>query len=75
VTALRPGLLDHFCGQELAEHTEPDSDRRGKQPLTHAGLELLELFRCDAGQALGQLGVVEIDKPDPGQQLQARLNT
>jgi hypothetical protein len=75
MAALRARLLGHFCGQELAEHAEPDSNRRGQQAVTHAGLELLELHRRDPGQALGELGVVQIDEPDPGQQLQARLDT
>jgi hypothetical protein len=75
MAALRARLLGHFGGQELAEHAEADGYRRGQQALAHLGLELLQLLRRDAGEALGELGVVEIDKPDPGQQLQARLDT
>ena len=34
----------------------------------------LELFAGDARESAGQFRVVEIDEPDPGQQLQPRLN-
>jgi hypothetical protein len=75
VTAFRAGLLGDFSGEELAQHAEPDRHRRRQQAIAHLGLEQLELFAGDAGKPAGQLGMTEINQPDPRQQLQTRLNT